>query len=269
MSALRIATDADLRVIDERYRRLYTDQLDRLGPQLGAFTDEQWRRPSRNRRWTLQQTMQHVAGVRIENVRRFDGEPATWPKAFDPNTTPQFDIETRAGETPAQTMHGLADSTRRLLAHLADRADLDEKRPMLWGEESDFRLFYLHVFWDSFIHERDVLLPLGIDPEPTDDQLGFATAYGLLIAGVAVRMAGGELRAEIDIADVGRTDLEVTADHIAVTIGDGHPGPGALRAPGGAALVDALSGRGDVADALEGPPDVLGALSQIGAFLAG
>jgi uncharacterized protein (TIGR03083 family) len=268
MTPIQIATDADLRPIDGRYRQLFIDQADRLGRQLAGFSDKQWHRSSRNSGWTMHQTMQHVAGVRIENVRRFDGEPGTWPP-FDPNTTPQLDIDRRAEETPAQTIEGLADSTKRLLDHLAARTESEEQLSMVWGEQADFRLLFIHIFWDSFVHERDVLLPLGIKHNPTAEQLGFAVAYGLLMAGVALRTTGKDLHIEVAIGNVGRAELDVTATRIVVTVDDAASSPGALTSPSGGALVDALSGRGEVADILQGPADVVGALSLFASFLRG
>ena len=46
----------------------------------------------------------------------------------------------------------------------------------------DWMILVLHAFWDSWLHERDVLLAQGRD-HPTDgDATGYAAAYGVFIA---------------------------------------------------------------------------------------
>lgn len=212
--------------------------------------------------------MQHVAGVLIENVRVIDGLGRTWSADFDPHRSPQEDIDTRADETPAETVAGYAEASRRYREHLATRASSEERRPMLWGDPADFRLFQLHLHWDAWIHERDMLLPLGIEPVEDLEALRFATAYGVLFAGVAVKMAGAPLDTVLSIADLGDVRLEVSPDAIRVRVDPDGPGEG-VPVAGAAPLADALAGRGDVAAVVDGPDDVVGPLNLIGAFLRG
>ena len=268
MTGFEIATDRSLLDLDERYRALYDAQAARLVPALEALTDEQWAAPSRNSRWTVQQTMQHVAGVLIENVRVIDGFERTWSANFDPHRSPQEDIDTRAGESPAETMAGYVEASRRYREHLATRSSSEDRRPMLWGEPADFRLFQLHLHWDAWIHERDMLLPLGIEPTEDLEALRFATAYGVLFAGVAVKMAGGTLAASLDVGGLGDVQLTVSADAIRVQV-DPDGGGAGVPVAGAAALADALAGRGDVAAVVDGPEDIVGALRLIGAFIRG
>lgn len=268
MTGFEIATDRSLLDLDERYRALYDAQAARLVPSLEALSDEQWASPSRNSRWTVQQTMQHVAGVLIENVRVIDGLGRTWSADFDPHRSPQEDIDTRADETPAETVAGYAEASRRYREHLATRASSEERRPMLWGDPADFRLFQLHLHWDAWIHERDMLVPLGIEPVEDLEALRFATAYGVLFAGVAVKMAGAPFDTVLSIADLGDVRLEVSPDAIRVRVDPDGPGEG-VPVAGAAPLADALAGRGDVAAVVDGPDDVVGPLNLMGAFLRG
>lgn len=254
--------------LDHRYRAVFADQQERLVPVLDGFTDDEWRSPSRNPGWTVHQTMQHVAGVRLEIARVNDGGPRTWSADFDPNRSPQEDIDRRATETPTETVRGHREATDRLLGQLADRSGSEEQRPMLWGEPADFRLFYLHLHWDSWVHERDMLLPLGRPHEVDAESTRFALAYGLLIAGVGVRMAGQDLEATIATPAIGDVALTVTPDEIAVEV-DAVGGGGRHHASDAGALVDALSGRGDLAAALDAPDDVRAALTIFGTFLRG
>ncbi len=268
MSGFELSTDRSLIDLDQRYRALYDAQAARLVPVLESLTDEQWAAPSRNERWTVQQTMQHVAGVLIENVRVIDGLGRTWSADFDPHRSPQEDIDSRADETPAETIAGYVEASRRYREHLATRSDSEERRPMLWGDPADFRLFQLHLHWDAWIHERDMFVPLEVDPPDDVEALRFATAYGVLFAGVAVKMAGGEVDVDLAVDDLGGLRLQVSPDAIRVGFEPGGSRSG-IHVAGAAALADALAGRGDVAAVVDGPDDVIGALSLIGAFLRG
>ena len=53
----------------------------------------------------------------------------------------------------------------------------------------DWTVFVLHAFWDSWLHERDILLARGTGHPTDDDATGYATAYGLF-GGVDVRRSG-------------------------------------------------------------------------------
>ena len=48
----------------------------------------------------------------------------------------------------------------------------------------------LHIFFDSWVHERDALLPLGIEPPVLDDEAGPVATY---VVGVAATFASGPL----------------------------------------------------------------------------
>lgn len=268
MTGFRISTQGSLLGLDRRYRTVLAAQQERLGPLLAGLTDDEWRTSSRNPAWTVHQTMQHVAGVRLEIARVNDGGERTWSADFDPNRSPQEDIDARAGEAPSETLRGHRDVTERLLDQLSERSVSEEQQPMLWGEPADFRLFYLHLHWDSWVHERDMLVPLGRLHEVDAESTRFALAYGLLIAGVGVRMAGQDLEATIATPDVGDVALTVTPDEIAVEVDAAGDGP-RHDAPDSGALVDALSGRGDLASTLDAPDDVVAALTIFASFLRG
>jgi hypothetical protein len=58
----------------------------------------------------------------------------------------------------------------------------------------DWTVRVLHGLWDSWLHERDVLLPQGIE-HPTDgDATVYATAYGLFIAAAVASVFGDPVR---------------------------------------------------------------------------
>jgi hypothetical protein len=61
----------------------------------------------------------------------------------------------------------------------------------------------LHAFWDSWLHERDVLLARGRE-HPTDgDATLYATAYGLFIATAVASMFGDQIQQKLTLGGDG------------------------------------------------------------------
>lgn len=54
----------------------------------------------------------------------------------------------------------------------------------------DWTVRALHGLWDSWLHERDVLLPRGIEHPADGDATVYATAYGLFIAAAVASVFG-------------------------------------------------------------------------------
>jgi hypothetical protein len=56
----------------------------------------------------------------------------------------------------------------------------------------DWAVLLLHLFWNSWIHERDMLLARGAKNPTADDATGCAAAYGVFIS-AAVASASGDV----------------------------------------------------------------------------
>ena len=107
----------------------------------------------------------------------------------------------------------------------------------------DWTVLMLHGFWDSWLHERDILLAQGRE-HPTDtDATGYATAYGLFIAAAVASMFGSPVhhqRLTLGGDGDGVFDLHT---HNAVTL---TVTPAAITGPPAAEVTDALGGRAPV-----------------------
>jgi hypothetical protein len=111
----------------------------------------------------------------------------------------------------------------------------------------------VHLGWDSWVHERDVLVAVGGAPVADEAETVPVLAYGLVLASffigrepLSVRIGPVRLRrgsglteawAVGDEGDEAGDEIEVVGDPVAT--------------------VDALSGRGSLPDTLEGPPEVV------------
>jgi hypothetical protein len=119
---------------------------------------------------------------------------------YDPRITPREWLTTSAGESPDATLSRFLATTekRRALdrARLAEGARFNVRMP--YGQV-DWTVRVLHGLWDSWLHERDVLLPQGIE-HPTDgDATVYATAYGLFIAAAVASVFGDPVREKLNM----------------------------------------------------------------------
>lgn len=108
----------------------------------------------------------------------------------------------------------------------------------------------LHVYFDSWLHERDVLLPLGMDAPAEDDEMLHVLAYSLAIVGTLVPE-------ENDVA-IGGVRLRTGTKPVTATpiTRDAEPDVGSV--------IDALLGRGDIVEALaDVDPEVVHSLGSL------
>ncbi len=127
----------------------------------------------------------------------------------------------------------------------------------------DWTVLLLHCFWDSWVHERDVLLARGTEHPTDDDATGYATAYGLFIAAAVAALFGAQVREKLTLGGDGGGifDLDsrgaVTLTVTRVT----------TAGPPAAQVTDALAGRAQTGAVLgELPGSSHAALSHLADF---
>jgi hypothetical protein len=127
----------------------------------------------------------------------------------------------------------------------------------------DWTVFVLHGFWDSWLHERDVLLPRGAD-HPTDgDATGYAAAYGVFIAAALASMFGDPVQDKLTLGGDGGGVFDLDSRG-AVTLTVTRV---ATAGPPAAQLTDALAGRAPAAAVLgDLPSSTRAALSHLADF---
>ena len=161
------------------------------------------------------------------------------------------------------TLSRFAESTEQMLAvlrtQLAQGRRFDVRLP--YGPV-DWTVLALHGFWESWLHERDVLLARGTEHPTSDDATGYAAAYGLFISAAAASLFGDPVQDKLTLGGDGGGifDLDsrgaVTLTVTRVT----------AAGPPAAQVTDALAGRGPAA-ALGGlPASSRAALSHLAEF---
>lgn len=172
-------------------------QRRRLAETLATFTAEQWAQPSRCDGWTSRDVIVHLAGTNpfwaLAIQAGVRGEPTRYLATFDPVTTPpQMVAATPVSDAEAiERFCATSDALCDLWASLDDdgwRA-LAEAPP---GHVSVSALTH-HALWDSWVHERDVLLPLSITPVISDDEVTACLRYAIAL-GPALALNRGSAR---------------------------------------------------------------------------
>ena len=160
----------------------FVRQRRRMDAVLASFTDEQWRAPSRCDGWTAQDVAAHLAGTNgywhLSMSSGLAGEPTRFLVGFDPKSTPAAMVERMQALAPAETYAQLVaghDELCRLVGGLDDAgwSTLAEAPP----GHLPIRLLAHHALWDAWVHERDILLPLGLVPVEEDDEVLASLRY--------------------------------------------------------------------------------------------
>jgi uncharacterized protein (TIGR03083 family) len=205
-----------------------------------------WRQPSRCSDWSVHEVARHVRDGALAHTAGLAGRPSPFGGGrFDPARTPSQWLARSAGESPADTLRDLTEladrETELLTARLADADGEPGRGP--FGRPAHWSIRSLHVFWDAWLHERDVVLPLGAEIRPTDVDLQLAVLYSLLAAATSASWTGQYLRTSLvlDGSPSGGYTISSVDDEIVVAA---EPGATAALRAEVTTLLDSLAGRG-------------------------
>ena len=261
---LRTAGACDLG--PEHLLEVFAQQRRRFAAVLQGFGPGDWAAPTRCAAWSAHDVVRHLCDcTAIGAGAGPDDRTLDLTAGFDPRTTPRGWLTTSAGESPGATLSRLVTATGELLAVL--RARLARHRRFdvhLPYGPVDWTVFVLHSFWDCWLHERDVLLPRGIE-HPTDgDATGYAAAYGVFIAAAVASMFGDPVRQKLTLGEDGGGIFELDSHGDAVTLTVTRV---ATAGPPAAQVTDALAGRPPTSAVLgDLPASSRAALSHLAGF---
>ena len=234
-------------------------QHERLLRTVEGLTDEQWRTASRCEGWTVQDVIGHLVDVNafwaISITSALSGEPTRFLQGFDPKATPAALVAANTqGKSPQETLEAFRQGVHSL-ANVVRPLTMDE-----WEVRAEappghiaIRLLAHHALWDSWVHERDICLPLGITPPLDDDEIRCSLRY---VAALGPTFAITQGRGKPDAVVVRATDPDTTivveVDADSVRVHDGEAPDGALVIEGAAVeLIERLSVRADGVDVPE------------------
>jgi len=177
-----VVVDDDLPVLEPwlRHRR-------RLVASLRELSEDQWKSTTRCTSWDARGVVSHLVTVDafwMTSLRAAQARdaPTTFIRGFDPSTGTDIFVDPML-ELPTEVIfQQLVDGTDAFVttaeAFSADDWDAPGEAP--FGHLSA-RLLLAHAFWDSWLHERDILEPLGLEPPIEPDELLAATWYTLVV----------------------------------------------------------------------------------------
>jgi uncharacterized protein (TIGR03083 family) len=246
--SLRTVGECDLDA--EHLLEVFSDQRRRFVEVLRQFDPGDWAAPTRCGAWSAHDVVRHLCDVTeyvpIAGDRTFDVAAG-----FDPRITPRGWLSASDSEKPAATLTRLITRTEEMLALARSRLEAGS-RFIVWLPFGpvDWTVQTLHLFWDSWIHERDVLLAQGVEHPTTDEATGYATAYGLFIAASVAAMFGEHVRHTLELSGTGGGIFDLSSeDGVALSMTR-------VSVPGlpAAQVADALAGREAAAAVLDGLP---------------
>jgi uncharacterized protein (TIGR03083 family) len=203
-------------------------QRARLASLLADLREDEWAHPSRCEGWSVRDVVAHLItvnqfwAVSITSARR--GQPTRFLVEFDPVATPAQLVEAQRHQPVAEVLARFEESCAELAAAVEGLAGDEWDQP---GEAPPGHLalhgVVAHALWDSWVHERDILEPLGRptveEPEEVRESLRYAVALGL-----ALRVLGGHEGDDVIVVDAWGPDVVLTARlGPTVVVRDGEP----------------------------------------------
>lgn len=214
---------------------------------MATFTEAQWNHPSRCAGWSNRDVVSHLDSTNtfwmfaIAAGRK--GDPTQFLATFDPVATPAQLVAASSGDGSAAVLERFVANTESLVDLLTS---LDEHEWLMLAEAPPGHLSISavahHALWDSWVHERDILLPLGMVPADETDEIVAALRY-VAALGPAFAATRGTLDTGVLAIDVTDPDVSIVVDigeQVAVRTGPADDAD--LRLTGAAVeLLEALS----------------------------
>jgi uncharacterized protein (TIGR03083 family) len=241
----------------------------RFAASLAGLTAEQWTAPSRCSEWDSRGVVSHLVMVdqywvlALGNARA-GAPPAKLLLGFDPSTSTNSMVGPLIELSNAELLDRFVAGTDAFAALVDDFATDD------WSAIGESPLGHIparylfgHAFWDSWLHERDLFLPLGLEPPVDADETRTITSFALLFAG----LQGGLLDDATPVGPGPDQEIDVVLrfdefpDHpIRLQIGSGVSvtrGDDSVAVPAGSAvdLVETFTGRRPLDGLRDLPPD--------------
>jgi uncharacterized protein (TIGR03083 family) len=231
----------------------FSAQRRRFASTVEGLSVDELASPSRCSEWTVSDVLRHLVWVDL-TVRRIWSGDESIPSGFDPRITPNEAVQQDRAVSDEEIRDRYLLSTETMVTELEDSDRQRFGRPSLSPAGSvPWWMSAVHIGWDSSIHERDVLVPLGRRFEPPAGENRLCLAYSLVLASFFAgrdplslrlgpvridREAGPVVVQAVSGSDTG-DDIEPGLDTVVVTGDLVH-------------VVDALSGRGLVDESLRG-----------------
>jgi uncharacterized protein (TIGR03083 family) len=249
---LLLQTNGECRFEPEHLLDVFSQQRQRFVTLLQGFGPADWAAPSRCAEWSAHEVVRHLCDTNMNAIAlEPDDRTLDVSAGYDPRITPRQWLIASAGETPGDTLSRFVATTEerfaRDRARLAEGSRFDVRLPF---GPADWTVRMLHGFWDSWLHERDVLLATGRKHPTDDDATVYAAAYGLFIAGAVASRFGAQVQEKLMLGGDGGGVFDLdNRDGVTLTVTRM-----ITAGPPAAQVADVLAGRASAADILSDLP---------------
>lgn len=162
----------------------------RLRQWLAELPESRWSSPTRCPEWRVTELAAHLIsvtqflGYTLHEAKR--GNPTTLLRGFDPKAGPAALVAAASKRTPGELLGELTELDARVDAEISGYTDSDwhafAESPV--GHVPAY-LSLTHMLFDSWVHERDLMVPAG-EVAPTDSgEAAIVAAYVFGLAGIA------------------------------------------------------------------------------------
>lgn len=229
-----------------------------------SLSSDQWAAASRNTSWTVHDTARHVADAMDVTASQLRHEPSALAEGrFDPNSTPDLWLQHSSADSTDRTIERYEAAAVRHRECVGDRlAAADAGTAFTPYGSAHWTMLTIHIFWDAWLHERDIALPLGVEAESTLGEQRLVALYAMLMGVVPALTTKMPFQASVGFT--GPANVTVTASHESGTLTSAETDRAEMGLSGElCSIVDSLSGRGaPLQESLPGAPDMLEALGK-------
>jgi uncharacterized protein (TIGR03083 family) len=182
--------------------------------------EQRWSSPTRCPDWRVTEMAAHLIsvtqflGFTLREAKR--GNPTTLLRGFDPKAGPAALVAAASKRAPSELVAELADADARVDALIGGFAEADWRR--LAESPAGHVPAYLslvHMLFDSWVHERDLMLPAGEAPPTEREEAVLVAGYVVGLAGIARAADQGphpDIALQIQVTDIDLTLLVQRAD---------------------------------------------------------
>lgn len=157
-------------------------QRQRLEALLVGLSTDAWGLASRCDGWTVRDVVAHLVSVNAfwhgSVLAGLAGTPTRVLIGFDPATTPALIVAAMQELSPVQVLDQFVASNQAFLNIIDELDDLG------WATLAEspvghvpIRVLAHHALWDSWVHERDIALPIGLTPPAEHDEIRSCLRY--------------------------------------------------------------------------------------------
>jgi uncharacterized protein (TIGR03083 family) len=245
-------------------------QRRRLGAVLDGLDAAQWATPSRCESWSVRDVIAHLVGTDqfwvLSATAALAGEPTRYLNGFDPVVTPAAMVEHTQDQPPAEVLAAY-DAGVEAFAAVVTGLDAGQWSMPAEAPPGHVPLHALarHALWDAWIHERDVVLPLGMSQVEEPDEVRACLEYAAALGPALLAVGGSSRSGTLAVVGADPTARVIVELGESVTVGVQEVPPGAVVLEGpSVALVEALSFRGPFPCAVpDGDRWLLGGLAAV------